>query len=256
MAPASTSCSRGPTDCSSSSDGANEDAIMTSSGGRHSRRGGVGGRWSCSRRCGAATPATRSVQLSRRDRRRTPVSRWCSTMPSRWPVSGRRSRPKRRWRAAPRSWSPSAADLADTCPPDPETLGVARRQFFNRAHHGVVRPGPHRLRCRLLAFLWPQAPGRVRFHDQRRFDPRHEGRDRVRWRVLLPAEGRMWITEYPAAAFEKARSVLPAVEDGRSRGRRHRALPEVPAPGLPGPGVQDLTVVRVPLPRLAVQPGR
>ena len=46
---------------------------------------------------------------------------------------------------------------------------------------------------------------------------------------------------------------------GRARGHgggRRRPLPEVRAPRLPGAVVQDVAVVRVPVPRFAVQPGR
>ncbi len=69
-------------------------------------------------------------------------------------------------------------------------------------------------------------------------------------------EGRMWITEYPASALDKAKQGVLGARAGRHGGRRGRPLPEVRAPRLPGAGVPHLAVVRVPVPRLAVQPGR
>ena len=67
-------------------------------------------------------------------------------------------------------------------------------------------------------------------------------------------EGRMWVTDYPAAALGKADAGVLAARAGRHGGRARGALPEVPAPRLPRAAVPHLAVVRVPVPRLAVQP--
>ena len=66
----------------------------------------------------------------------------------------------------------------------------------------------------------------------------------------------MWITEYPASARREGQGRLLRPGAHRHGGRARRALPEVPAPGLPGAELRHLAVVRVPVPRLAVQPGR
>ena len=69
-------------------------------------------------------------------------------------------------------------------------------------------------------------------------------------------EGRMWVTEYPADALPKAEKVYAGAVLDRHGGRHRRAVPEVRAPRLPRAVLHDLAVVRVPVPRLAVQPGR
>ena len=70
------------------------------------------------------------------------------------------------------------------------------------------------------------------------------------------AKGRMWVTEYPVSALQKAEAVYTAPELVGMRGRPGRPVPEVPTPRLSCARVPDLAVVRVPVSRFAVQPGR
>ena len=68
-------------------------------------------------------------------------------------------------------------------------------------------------------------------------------------------EARMWVTAYPSDALPKAEAVYSPPELVGHGGGDRDPVAEVPAPGLPGAPVRDVAVVRVPLPRLAVQPG-
>ena len=64
-----------------------------------------------------------------------------------WPAASRRRRS--RWPSRPVAW----------VPPDEETLGVTRRQFFNRSIVVAFGLGLSGLRRRMLAFLWPSGTG-------------------------------------------------------------------------------------------------
>jgi cytochrome b6-f complex iron-sulfur subunit len=100
-------------------------------------------------------------------------------------------------------------DLAEYVPPDAEALGVTRRQFFNRSIILLMGLGLSGFGAAVLAFLWPQPKGgfgspiRVGNVDDVKADIAAGNG------FLYLAEGRMWITEYPASALEKARSVYP-----------------------------------------------
>ena len=107
-----------------------------------------------------------------------------------------------------------------------------------------------------IAFLWPQLGGG--FGSKITVGKVDDVLANIRANdnFLYLAEGRTWLTEYPADALPKADAVYPpTVLTGMEAGRR-RAVPEVPAPRLPGAELRDVAVVRVPVPRLAVQPGR
>ena len=69
-------------------------------------------------------------------------------------------------------------------------------------------------------------------------------------------EAKSWITEYPAEALPAAETVYPENLLVAMREGIIGAQPEVPAPRLPRARVHDEPVVRVPVPRLAVQPRR
>lgn len=142
-------------------------------------------------------------------------------------------------------------------PPDPETIGVTRRQFLNRsivtfmginiAIFGVIS---------LPVFLWPSAKGgfgskiRVgKIADVKAEIEKANG-------VLYVPDGRMYMVEYPATALPKAQitykglTSLPGMEVGIVALYQkcvHLGCRAV---------LQLLQVVRVPVSRLAVQPRR
>lgn len=97
-------------------------------------------------------------------------------------------------------------------PPDEETLGVTRRQFFNRSIVTLFGLGLTGFGAAVLGFLWPQEAGGFgaaitvgRLDDV--FD-RIDGGDGF---AYLP-EGRMWLTRYPSSALDAARAVYSQPE--------------------------------------------
>jgi cytochrome b6-f complex iron-sulfur subunit len=110
---------------------------------------------------------------------------------------------------AERSGSLVPADSAPPVvyvPPDPETLGVTRRQFLNRSIVATFSFGLAAFGAACLAFLWPPPGGgfgnRVnvgRISDILTAVRAGDG-------FLYVPEGRMWVTEYPATALSKAAS--------------------------------------------------
>ncbi|HEY6530862.1 MAG TPA: Rieske 2Fe-2S domain-containing protein, partial [Acidimicrobiales bacterium] len=112
-----------------------------------------------------------------------------------------------------------ARDLAEYVPPDPETVGVTRRQFFNRSIVIVMGFGLSAFGAAVIAFLWPTPKGgfgsKIRVGAVSDTVARIEASDGF----LYLAEGRMWITAYPASALEKAAAVYPAsMQQGLSAG--------------------------------------
>jgi cytochrome b6-f complex iron-sulfur subunit len=89
-------------------------------------------------------------------------------------------------------------------PPDPEVIGVNRRQFLNRSIVGTSAFGLSAFGASLIAFLWPNASGG--FGSSIRVGSFDEIRQKISdgdGFGYYP-EGRMWITEYPTAALDKA----------------------------------------------------
>ena len=97
-------------------------------------------------------------------------------------------------------------------PPDPDALAVSRRQFLNR---GIVTGfvlGLSGFGASMLAFLWPQVTGGFgskitvgKVTDIKSQITQNGG-------FYYYPEGRMWITEYPAAALDKAKQVYSPSE--------------------------------------------
>ena len=89
-------------------------------------------------------------------------------------------------------------------PPDPETIGVSRRQFFNRTIVMLMGLSLSGFGVACIAFLWPQ--GASGFGAKIKVglvsDLLTEIRDNSGF--LYKPEGRMWLTEYPNGAVEKA----------------------------------------------------
>ena len=197
--------------------------------------------------------------------------RWCAQPRDAPPRQGRRDRSARRRNAVATSSAQSAeargTDLVPAAPIDTRGVGAARRGRHRRQPPPVPQPGhrfahrrrPHHVRRgRLRRLPVADRHGRVRRQDQRRQDRRRH----------RPASG-------PAVASSTTRRHARGSRSTRSTPfRRRRAcrrtsrcstgmengsgrpVPEVPAPRLPRAAVRQQPVVRVPVPRLAVQPRR
>jgi cytochrome b6-f complex iron-sulfur subunit len=136
------------------------------------------------------------------------------------PISGRdieRAVPRARMSAVP---APVPRLPAPFVPPDPEAVGVSRRQFFNRAAVSLTSAGAGTLAAAaVIAFLWPAAQrgfgGKIAvgmIDDILVTIRNNDG-------FLYVPEGRAWITAYPADALPKARSVYsPTVYQGMEAG--------------------------------------
>ena len=100
-----------------------------------------------------------------------------------------------------------AGEVAPWVPPDPETLGVSRRQFLNRGIVTLMSFSLATFGLSLIGFLWPSSAGGF------------GGKVRVGTIAEIKAvitsgkgfgyfpEARMWVTEYPTSALEKAKKV-------------------------------------------------
>jgi len=107
---------------------------------------------------------------------------------------------------------PAAEPPAPLEPPDAETLGVTRRQFFNRTIVGFFGLGLAGFGASVLAFLWPQ--GASGFGAKITVGSVNDVKQRVRDGngFLYVPEGRMWVTEYPADSVGKAQAVYSPSE--------------------------------------------
>ena len=169
--------------------------------------------------------------------------------------AGRSSWPRWRTSARPSSRRPRPVAPVPYVPPDPETIGVTRRQFFNRGIVALTVGRPRRLRRRRRGFLWPRAQGRLRRQDQRRQDRRPHLRHRAGKGFFYVPEARIVGHRVPGRGPAQGREGLRVGRARRHEERHRRALPEVPAPRLPRAAVRRVAVVRVPVPRLASTTG-
>ena len=103
-----------------------------------------------------------------------------------------------------------SAPPAPYVPPDPEVIGGSRRQFFNRTIILMMQIGLGGFGLASIAFLWPQLGGG--FGSAIRVGLVSDVLSEIRGAngFLYRAEGRMWITEYPNGAVEKARAAYSA----------------------------------------------
>jgi cytochrome b6-f complex iron-sulfur subunit len=97
-------------------------------------------------------------------------------------------------------------------PPDPETIGVNRRQFLNRSVLGVSGFGLSAFGVGIVGFLWPSSSGGFgskitvgSFEDINQKISDGDG-------FAYYPEGRMWITAYPESALDKAEQVYTEPE--------------------------------------------
>jgi cytochrome b6-f complex iron-sulfur subunit len=104
-------------------------------------------------------------------------------------------------------------------PPDEETIGVTRRQFFNRSIVAMFTFGLSGFGASLLAFLWPSNTGGFGSAiNVGSLDDIRSAIDEGNGFAYYP-EGRMWITRYPEEALGDAEAVyspqeLAGMEEG------------------------------------------
>lgn len=98
-------------------------------------------------------------------------------------------------------------DLAPFVPPDPDAIGVSRRQFLNRSIVAFFAFGLSVFGVQVIAFLWPQPKGGFgskinigKIEDIKQKITAGSG-------FYYVAEGRMWVTAYPAGAIDKAKAI-------------------------------------------------
>jgi len=99
--------------------------------------------------------------------------------------------------------------LAPWVPPDPEQIGVTRRQFLNRANVTLMTVALGGFGAACLAFLWPSGKGgfggKVPVGT---LDDIFVRIDQGSGFGYFP-EARAWITRYPSSALPKARDIYP-----------------------------------------------
>ena len=104
--------------------------------------------------------------------------------------------------------------------PDPEVIGVARRQFLNRAIIGLFSLNLGGFGLAVIAQLWPGAS--EGFGSKIRVGPVADVMSEIQagGGFLYKPEGRMWVTEYPTGSLEKGREIYgttpawPGIEAG------------------------------------------
>ncbi|MFM8867861.1 MAG: ubiquinol-cytochrome c reductase iron-sulfur subunit [Ilumatobacteraceae bacterium] len=99
------------------------------------------------------------------------------------------------------------AEVAPWSPPDPEAIGVSRRQFFNRASVTLMSASLGAFGAAVLAFLWKGSSGG--FGSKITVGPVDDVIDQIRANkgFYYVPQARAWITEYPKEALSKARAV-------------------------------------------------
>jgi cytochrome b6-f complex iron-sulfur subunit len=105
--------------------------------------------------------------------------------------------------------APSLAPAPWT-PPDPETLGVTRRQFFNRTMVTLMSVSLGSFGLAVIAFLYPRQGGGFGSKvNVGKLDDIISG-IRSGDGFLYRPEARTWLTEFPPTALPKAEGVYPA----------------------------------------------
>ncbi len=97
-------------------------------------------------------------------------------------------------------------------PPDPEQLGVTRRMFFNRGIIAMFGLGLSGFGAACIAMLWPTGVSGFGSKINAGLVGELVAEIKANNGFLYKAEGRMWLTEYPAGAIEKARVNYSAPE--------------------------------------------
>ncbi len=153
--------------------------------------------------------------------------------------------------------APPAAP-APWVPPDPEVIGVSRRQFFNRATVTLMATSIGAFTVAgFVAFLWPTKTGGFgQVVSVGKLEDILEGA-RANSGFFYAPSARTWITEYPAEALPDAETVYdPAIFEGMRDYGLVALYQKCPHLGCRVPGLRVESLVRMPVPRFAVQPGR
>ena len=193
--------------------------------------------------------------LSGETRRRDRSAREARPLPEVEPADGPGNRGAGHVGAGAPPWS-STAEVAPVpwTPPDPEAIGVSRRMFFNRADRHLDERRPPALRRWLRRVPVADGGGRVRPGRLGRQARRHPRLDPHRGRVLLrasPAPGSPSTERrFRRPAPSTTRTSSPAWSRASWRSTRSARTSAACRPAC------DQPVVRVPVPRFAVQPRR
>ena len=139
----------------------------------------------------------------------------------------RRCRGRRRRAPAPEPALVPVTDdtgLTPWTPPDPEALGVSRRQFFNRATISLMGASLGTFSAAaFVAFLWPTKTGGFGGKVNRRQADRHQGRHPSGNGFFYAPEARAWITELPRRGAPEGRGDVPAGAARRTCARASRS---------------------------------
>lgn len=102
---------------------------------------------------------------------------------------------------------PQSVAVAPFSPPDPEVLGVSRRQFFNRATVTLMSAGLGGFGAAVIGYLWKGAEGGFGSKiNAGKLDDIVAGIRANKGFLYLP-EARAWLTEYPKESLAKAEVV-------------------------------------------------
>ena len=147
-------------------------------------------------------------------------------------------------------------------PPDPDVLGVTRRQFLNRSITLLTLLGVAGFGTTVLAFLWPTPKGGFgtkvnvgSVADVQAAIEAGTGSGVPNFAYFSAAKS--YITPYPADALGGAETVYaPEIFAGMEEEGMVALYQKCPHLGCKRAGVRLVAVVRVPVPRFEVQPGR
>jgi cytochrome b6-f complex iron-sulfur subunit len=113
----------------------------------------------------------------------------------------------------------SSLPPAPWSPPDPDVIGVSRRQFFNRTIISLFAVSLGSFGAACIGFLWPKSGGS--FGSKINVGKLDDILNRIKsdGGFAYYPEARTWITSYPATALPKAKdayqsALLPGMEAG------------------------------------------
>jgi len=125
-------------------------------------------------------------------------------------VSGRQVEASAALDRRPAAPATTNTEVAPFVPPDADALGISRRKFFNRSIVILMGLSLSGFGGAILAFLWPMPKGgfgsKIRVGNVADISAKITASKGF----LYSAEGRMWMTNYPTSAVEKAKKVYPA----------------------------------------------
>ncbi|MFZ9731248.1 MAG: ubiquinol-cytochrome c reductase iron-sulfur subunit [Ilumatobacteraceae bacterium] len=105
---------------------------------------------------------------------------------------------------------PPSVAIAPFSPPDPEVIGVSRRQFFNRATVTLMSAGLGGFGAAVIGFLWKGAEGGFGSKINAGKLTDIVAGIRSNKGFLYVPEARAWVTEYPKESLAKAEPIYAA----------------------------------------------